>query len=37
MASTFHLGAYHELADTATLGFQKKGKDKEEKKNKQNF
>lgn len=32
MASTFHLGAYHELADTFTLGFQgKKGKDKERK------
>lgn len=27
MASTFHLGAYHELADTFTLGFEetKKG------------
>lgn len=24
MASTFHLGAYHELADTFTLGFEKK-------------
>lgn len=22
MASTFHLGAYHELADTFTLGFE---------------
>lgn len=29
MASTFHLGAYHELADTFTLGFQKKKKRKE--------
>lgn len=28
MASTFHLGAYHELADTFTLGFQKKKKEK---------
>lgn len=37
MASTFHLGAYHELADTATLGFQKKGKDKEEKKKQAEF
>lgn len=26
MASTFHLGAYHELADTFTLGFEKKKK-----------
>lgn len=24
MASTFHLGAYHELADTFTLGFEEK-------------
>lgn len=31
MASTFHLGAYHELADTFTLGFEKKKK-KERKK-----
>lgn len=31
MASTFHLGAYHELADTFTLGFEKK-KEKREKK-----
>lgn len=36
MASTFHLGAYHELADTFTLGFEKKEEKKEEKK-KQNF
>lgn len=26
MASTFHLGAYHELADTFTLGFEEKKK-----------
>lgn len=26
MASTFHLGAYHELADTFTLGFEKRKK-----------
>lgn len=32
MASTFHLGAYHELADTFTLGFEKKKKEKREKK-----
>lgn len=40
MASTFHLGAYHELADTFTLGFQKKKEKKrnrKKKKNKQNF
>lgn len=35
MASTFHLGAYHELADTFTLGFEKKKKERREKK--QNF
>lgn len=35
MASTFHLGAYHELADTFTLGFEKKKKRREKKK--QNF
>ena len=29
MASTFHLGAYHELADTFTLGFEKKKKERE--------
>lgn len=34
MASTFHLGAYHELADTFTLGFQKKKKRKEKKQEK---
>lgn len=31
MASTFHLGAYHELADTFTLGFEggkKRGREK---------
>lgn len=28
MASTFHLGAYHELADTFTLGFEKRRKKK---------
>lgn len=33
MASTFHLGAYHELADTFTLGFEKRKKKRE----KQNF
>lgn len=32
MASTFHLGAYHELADTFTLGFEKKKKGRGEKK-----
>lgn len=41
MASTFHLGAYHELADTFTLGFEKKKKkrrgEKKKKKKKQNF
>lgn len=40
MASTFHLGAYHELADTFTLGFEKKKKEKkgeERRKKKQNF
>lgn len=26
MASTFHLGAYHELADTFTLGFEERKK-----------
>lgn len=33
MASTFHLGAYHELADTFTLGFEggKKKREKERK------
>lgn len=36
MASTFHLGAYHELADTFTLGFEKK-KGEERKKREQNF
>lgn len=40
MASTFHLGAYHELADTFTLGFEgKKRRERERKgkKKKQNF
>lgn len=40
MASTFHLGAYHELADTFTLGFEgKKGEREREKgkEKKQNF
>lgn len=39
MASTFHLGAYHELADTFTLGFEKKKKKGEERREKkrQNF
>lgn len=45
MASTFHLGAYHELADTFTLGFEKRRKKKKkgrveerrEKKKEQNF
>lgn len=39
MASTFHLGAYHELADTFTLGFEggkKRGREKGREK-KQNF
>lgn len=36
MASTFHLGAYHELADTFTLGFEEK-KERGEKKNKAEF
>lgn len=35
MASTFHLGAYHELADTFTLGFEEKKKKR--KKKRQNF
>lgn len=30
MASTFHLGAYHELADTFTLGFEGEKKEREE-------
>lgn len=34
MASTFHLGAYHELADTFTLGFRKKKRKEKEKKKK---
>lgn len=29
MASTFHLGAYHELADTFTLGFEGEKKERE--------
>lgn len=38
MASTFHLGAYHELADTFTLGFEKKKKkERRGEKKKQNF
>lgn len=36
MASTFHLGAYHELADTFTLGFEEK-KEEEKKKKKAEF
>lgn len=31
MASTFHLGAYHELADTFTLGFEGKKGERERK------
>lgn len=38
MASTFHLGAYHELADTFTLGFEGKKREREKgKEKKQNF
>lgn len=37
MASTFHLGAYHELADTFTLGFEKEKNRREGEKKKQNF
>lgn len=32
MAFTFHLGAYHELADTFTLGFEGKKIKRREKK-----
>lgn len=37
MASTFHLGAYHELADTFTLGFEKKKKRRGEERKKAEF
>lgn len=37
MASTFHLGAYHELADTFTLGFEQEKKEEEREKKEQNF
>ena len=37
MASTFHLGAYHELADTFTLGFEKKKEKREREREKAEF
>lgn len=37
MASTFHLGAYHELADTFTLGFEEKKKKRRRERKKAEF